>query len=74
MLSGYRELWLLERAKCGLGTDISVSTVENIKMGSVSLFSADAKISFYLCMNSKLDFVPFTECIRNVNEKRGVIV
>lgn len=30
--------------------------------------------SLYLGMDSKLDFVPFTECIRNVDEKRGVMV
>lgn len=85
MLPGNRELWLLERAKCGLGTELILPTYQQIHvknilniMSKLYVFQCvdfvHANTYFYLCMDSKLDFFSFTECIRNVNEKRGIIV
>lgn len=76
MLAWNGEIWLLERAKCGLETQqCQVQRVPSeIDLDDVSNFTFNALLSptcvyFHLCMNSKLDFVPFTECIRNVDEE-----
>lgn len=74
MLPGNGELWLLERAKCGLGRDSILSTYRINKRtwrisGNVSQLGCA-----YLRMDGELHFISLTECIGNVNEKRRIVV